>query len=443
MDSRFLAYAERQAPRYTSYPTAPHFSPAVGPAVYADWLAQLPSIASLSFYLHVPYCRQLCWYCGCNTHAARRDEPVADYVDILLKEIDLVSAASASHRAVAMHWGGGTPNILSAAQFTHIVGAFSRAFDLSEVSHHAIELDPRYVDAEKARAYAQAGVNRVSLGVQDLNDRVQTAIGRVQPLSVVDSAVRLLREAGVAHVNMDLMYGLPHQTTENLRHSIRLAGAMRPDRIALFGYAHVPWFKKRQRLIPEAALPDTVARFEQAESARTELEALGYAAIGLDHFALPSDELAAAAREGRLRRSFQGYVIEDADALIGFGPSAISTLPPGYAQSAPEPGAWGRAVADGVFPIVRGHALNADDRARRRLVEQIMCDFEGDLRLLGGAGACAAELETLAPMFADGLVQLAGDRLRLAPDAEPLCRLVAMAFDAYAPNSPARHSRAV
>lgn len=443
MDPRLHAYAEQQAPRYTSYPTAPHFSQSVDGSVTARWLAGLPEADAVSLYIHVPYCRQLCWYCGCNTYAARRDEPVLDYVDMLLRELDMVRASLGPRRVVEMHWGGGTPNILDAAQFTRIFEHISAAFDASTLAHHAIELDPRYVDIAKARAYAAAGVNRVSLGVQDLNDRVQQAIGRVQPLAVVQQTVETLRAAGIAGINFDLMYGLPHQGIDEVQHSIDLSVAMRPNRIALFGYAHVPWFKKRQRLIPEAALPGTELRFAQAEAARVKLEQHGYVAIGLDHFALPDDELAQAANTGQLRRSFQGYVIEQAPALVGLGPSAISTLPQGYVQNHSEPGAWATSIANGQLPSARGHELTEDDRVRRRLIESIMCDFEGDLRPLGGARACAAEIAVLAPMIRDGLVSLHDNRIELSEAARPLCRVVAAAFDAYAARAQARHSKAV
>lgn len=443
MNSRLLSYAERQAPRYTSYPCAPHFSASVDADAFARWLDELALDTRLSLYLHVPYCRQLCWYCGCNTYAARRDESVRDFVDALLDELDLIAATTPARRLVEIHWGGGTPNILSANEFARITSRLGALFDVDKQARHAIELDPRFVDREKCAAYARAGVNRASLGVQDMNERVQQAIGRVQPVEAVRDAVALLREAGVAQINMDLMYGLPHQTTEDLRRSIELAASMAPDRIALFGYAHVPWFKKRQRLIPEAALPGALERFEQAEDARECLEALGYTPLGLDHFALPSDELAIASRQGRLHRSFQGYVLEEADALIGVGPSAISTLPRGYAQNAPEPGAWAKAIAERRLAAVRGHEFCGDDFLRGRLIEQIMCDFEADLALLGGADRCRQELASLADMFADGLLRLRGDRLRLSAAGRPFCRLVAMSFDTYAKRNAARHSRAV
>lgn len=443
MDGRLLAYAERQAPRYTSYPPAPHFSTAIDSAEVETWLAGLANDVALSLYIHVPYCRQLCWYCGCNTYAARRDKPLIDFTDSLVAEIDLVSQTTSARRVVELHWGGGTPNILAPAEFERIFERLRARFEIAPDARHAIELDPRFLDAEKASAYAQAGVSRASLGVQDLNDTVQRAMGRVQPVELVERAILYLRRAGIARINMDLMYGLPHQTLDDLRRSIDLACALSPDRIALFGYAHVPWFKKRQRLIPEATLPNAEERFLQAESAREHLAALGYVAIGLDHFALPDDELAIAQRGGDLRRSFQGYGLEKADALVGIGPSAISTYPDGYAQNVSEPGAWSAAVRGGRLATVRGHLLSDDDRARGGIIEQIMCNFDADLEPLGGASACAGELDHLAPMFADGLVKLKGDRLILSTEARPLCRLVAIAFDAYAPRNAARHSKAV
>lgn len=443
MDERLLTYAERPAPRYTSYPTAPHFSDAVGASAMSDWLADLPMQSALSLYIHVPYCRQLCWYCGCNTYAARRAEPVADFVETLIAEIDLIASSLDARRLTDIHWGGGTPNILSAAEFARVAAHVARRFDIDEAAQHAIELDPRYVDDEKAEAYAKAGVNRVSLGVQTFDARVQQAIGRVQSFETVRDALHLLRRAGIPQVNMDLMYGLPHQTTEDLRESVRQAATLAPDRIALFGYAHVPWFKKRQRLISESTLPNTTERFDQAEAAHHALESLGYVAIGLDHFAKPDDELAVAQRNGKLRRSFQGYVIQEADAIIGVGPSAISTLPQGYAQNAPEPGAWARCVAAGQLASARGHALTHNDRVRGRLIEQIMCDFEGDLAPLGGRSGCADELALLQPMLADGMIELKDDTLLLTDAAHPFCRLIAMAFDAYAQRGVARHSSAV
>lgn len=443
MDPRLLAYATRQAPRYTSYPPAPHFTPGVNAETFRGWLGALPTASAISLYIHVPYCRQLCWYCGCNTYAARRDEPLQQFVQALCNEIALVAEASNARRVTEIHWGGGTPNILSADAFGEISERLTAAFDTSDCVHHAIEIDPRYLDDRKAEGYAKAGVNRASLGVQELNIHVQRAIGRVQPVELVSQAIGALRAAGIQNISMDLMYGLPHQSTEDLRRTVQLAASMQPDRISLFGYAHVPWFKKRQRLIAEATLPGSEERFDQAAAARADLQALGYVAIGLDHFALAFDELADAQRTGRLRRSFQGYVAEVADAIIGLGPSAISTLPQGYAQNAPEPGEWSRAIASNHLATTRGHTLTADDRVRRKVIEQLMCDFESNLAPLGGSSACHAELADLAPMFADRLIELQGDQLRLTERGKPFCRLAAFAFDTYAARGLARHSNAV
>jgi oxygen-independent coproporphyrinogen-3 oxidase len=443
MQPNWLSYAEQPAPRYTSYPTAPHFSPALGEAQVRDWLGALSGGDTLAAYIHVPYCRDLCWYCGCNTYAARKSEPVRSYVDLLLQEIDLVASACGAARMLEIQWGGGTPNILSPEQFCRVLERLHARFDASGIAHHAIEIDPRHIDKAKAAAYAACGVNRASLGVQDLNDHVQAAIGRVQPVDVVQRALDHLREAGVAAINVDLMYGLPHQLVDDLLRTIGTVVRMQPDRIALFGYAHVPWFKKRQRLISEAALPGAAERFAQAEAARTALEAAGYVAIGIDHFARARDELAQAASAAALTRSFQGYVVEHADALIGFGASAISTYPQGYAQNLPEPGAWGRAVAEGRLPVARGHALQGDDDVRRRLIMQIMCDLSGDLSPMGGAAACRAEIAALHPMIEDGFVAIDGDKILVSEAGRPFCRLVARAFDAYVGGAPARHSRAV
>ncbi len=443
MDPRLLTHAERQAPRYTSYPSAPYFDANVDSDRYTAWLGDLSADAELSLYLHVPYCRTLCWYCGCNTYAARRDEPVVDYVSTLLREIDLVAARTPARRVVEIHWGGGTPNILSADQFARIHRHLGFWFDIDAPARHAIEIDPRHLSVHHAAAYAQAGVNRVSLGVQDINAHVQRAIGRVQPFEIIQASVETLRQAGIGDISIDLMYGLPAQSVEDVLASIRGAVSLQPQRIALFGYAHVPWFKKRQRLIDEQKLPGAAERFDQAEAARAELSSLGYIAIGLDHFALPDDDLAVALRRGELHRSFQGYVTGGQTALIGFGPSAISTLPQGYAQNFSEPGAWAHAITLEKLPCARGHELDEDDRRRRALIEQIMCAFRADLAPLGGAKACAREIERLSPLIADGLVSIAGDTMMMADNAHPFCRLAAQAFDAYAMTAPARHSRAV
>jgi oxygen-independent coproporphyrinogen-3 oxidase len=441
-----LALAERAVPRYTSYPTAPQFGPAIDGGVYETWLAALPAEATISLYIHVPYCAELCLYCGCHTKAVRRDAPLAAYADRLAQEISLVVARIGRRRVRHLHWGGGTPSVLGEARLAALAARLRGAFDLASLAEHAIELDPRQVTRATIAALGDMGINRVSLGVQDFSSHVQEAIGRAQPYGLVEDAVGALRAAGVADINLDLMYGLPRQREDDVQRTVMLATGLRPRRLALFGYAHVPWFRAQQRLIDESTLPGVAERLRQAEAARELMIAAGYAAIGLDHFAEPTDSLALAARGGRLRRNFQGYTVDAADALIGIGASAIGRLPQGFVQNAPAVGAHARAVAAGRFATVKGIALTPEDRLRGHVIERLMCDFEADVGAArAGADAIdfSAEIEALAPLRGEGLVEIDGARIRITESGRPFVRLVAAAFDAYLPRGPARHSRAV
>jgi oxygen-independent coproporphyrinogen-3 oxidase len=437
------ALAEQRVPRYTSYPTTPHFSAAVGPADYGLWLNGLPADATLSLYLHVPFCAELCHYCACHTKAVRRREPVDAYADLLRQEIALVSALAGARRVVHLHWGGGTPSLLGPDRLASLMARLSAAFDLSSCEH-AIELDPRYVTRSLARSLAELGVDRVSLGVQDLAPHVQQAIGRVQPFAVVERAVRDLRGAGIDKINCDLMYGLPGQSVADVRRSAELAASLAPQRLAYFGYAHVPWLKPRQRLIDEDRLPGAMERMAQAKAGHETLTALGYVAIGLDHFALRNDVLAVAAREGRLRRNFQGYSVDRADALIGFGASAIGSLPQGFVQNAPDVGGYGRAIGSGRLATVRGIVVTSEDRLRGQIIERLMCDFAVDLgTVAASAGGFAPELATLTPLLAEELVRVDGKRIIVTAKGRPFVRLVAAAFDAHLLEARARYSVSV
>lgn len=443
MDTKLSAYAQLSAPRYTSYPPATHFSPCVNHTSSRNWLAALPAGARLSLYIHVPYCREICRYCGCNTFATRRDEPLDDYVETLRRELDLVASATSAHTLAAIHWGGGTPNILTPERFARIARHIGFWFDLEEIAEHAVELDPRSLTRAHTETYSAFGVTRASLGVQDLNEHVQRAIGRLQPYATVAAAVCMLRGARIPNVSMDLMYGLPAQTVDDVRQSVRLAAELEPERVAMFGYAHVPWFKKRQRLIDEAALPGAAERLDQAGAARDELLAAGYEPIGIDHYARPDDPLARAARMGEAKRSFQGYALREGDATIGVGPSAISSFPGGYAQNATDVASWRRAVEAGRLATTRGHALSAEDLNRAAIIEDLMCHFAADLSRYGGEAAFAVELGALHTLAEDGLVQSDGPRLTIPEAARPFARIVAAVFDAYRRESPARHSRAI
>ena len=440
--SNSLALAERNVPRYTSYPTAPHFSAAVGPDTYRDWLGVLPRESRISLYIHVPFCTELCFYCGCNTRAVRKREPVDAYAELLLKEIALLDGLGGA-KITHLHWGGGTPSILEPQWLETITTRLASTFDLSGLKEHAIELDPRRLDKPLVQSLAAIGVTRASLGVQDTSPHVQQVIGRVQPFELVERAADWLRQAGIANLNVDLMYGLPAQSTADVAHSAELASGLGAQRLALFGYAHVPWFKTHQKMIEAQALPGVSERLEQAQVAAETLAGLGYQVIGLDHFALPDDELSVAAREKRLHRNFQGYTTDDADALIGLGASAIGKLPQGFVQNAPDLGGYTRAIAAGHFATVKGLALNDDDRLRGAIIERLMCDLEIDLDAFGGTARFAAELETLKPLAAQGLLGIDGARITITEVGRPYIRIAAAAFDAYLAASQKRHSVAV
>jgi oxygen-independent coproporphyrinogen-3 oxidase len=434
---------ERAVPRYTSYPTAPHFSAAVDGGTYAAWLAALPDDATLSLYLHVPYCAQLCFYCGCHTKATLRRDPVDAYARRLIEEIALVGRHAGRRKVVHIHWGGGTPSILGTDWLARIADALRRTFNLAPLREHAIELDPRHLTRALAPMLRDIGVDRASLGAQEFNREIQKAIGRVQPFGLVAQAVAVLEENGIDRINLDLMYGLPKQRIHDVERTVTLADRLQPRRIAIFGYAHVPWLKPHQRLIDERALPSGAERLEQAQAAHEGLLARGYQPIGLDHYSRPDDDMALAARSGRLHRNFQGYTTDQADALIGLGASAIGRLPQGFVQNAPDVSGYARAISSGMLATVKGIALTEDDRARAAVIERLMCDLEVDLAAVARGRDFADEIESLRGIEDEGLLVIDGRRLRVTPEGRPFVRLVAAAFDAYLANGKARHSSAV
>jgi oxygen-independent coproporphyrinogen-3 oxidase len=449
MQTDLAAKYSRPAPRYTSYPTAPHFGGGVGPADYKAWLASLPASEPLSLYFHVPYCDTLCWFCGCHTKITRRYQPVASYASALKREIDLVANALGARRPVRhVHWGSGSPTILSGGDFIALMGHLGRRFYLALAREVAVEIDPRGLTTETVDAFASAGMTRASLGVQDFDARVQRAINREQSFQETAQAANWLRGAGIRGINVDLMYGLPHQSAAGVARTADTALALWPDRVALFGYAHMPHLKRHQSRIDEAALPGPQARLEQFRAASERLVAAGFTAIGLDHFARPGDELAVAARERRLHRNFQGYTTDAASALLGFGPSAIGHLPQGFVQNHVPIHAWRDAVTDGRLATARGLALDDDDRLRAHVIERLMCDLFVDVEKECRAFArppedLRAAFTALEPLRDDGLVEIDGWRVTVPEAARPFLRLPCAAFDRYLAEAPARASRAI
>ena len=449
LSPELLARHDRPVPRYTSYPTAPHFNDGVGADTYRQWLSRVPAAEALSLYLHVPFCAKMCWYCGCHTKIVGQYSPIAEYTGTLLREIALAADAIGRRARVAhIHWGGGTPTILAADDFRRLMGALHERFEVLPGAEIAVEADPRTLDDDRVLAMAQSGVNRVSLGVQDLNANVQEAINRVQPFEQVADAVHKLRAAGIERFNADLMYGLPHQTETDVRRTVDLIASLGPSRLAVFGYAHVPWMKTHMKMIPDAALPDGPARLAQARVAADALVERGFRAIGLDHFAAPDDALARALDTGRLKRNFQGYTDDSAGVLVGFGASAIGQLPDGYVQNAVPFHLYDEAIAAGRPATSRGLALSPEDRLRRAAIEKLMCEMTVDLAQLARAHGFAedifeADIAQLEPLVADGLVAVSGPRVRIPEDARLMMRTVAAVFDRYLQTGRGRHSRAV
>lgn len=449
MEAGLLARYQRGVPRYTSYPTAPHFHPGVDADVYTKWLRALPRRAPLSLYIHVPFCDSLCWFCGCHTKVVRRYGPVASYLKVLRREICLVAQALGTRRPVAhLHFGGGSPTILEAGDVTALMGLLGDRFSLSAKSEVALEIDPRDADRTLIDAWARSGVTRASLGVQDFNPEVQRAVNRIQSFARTAQTVEWLRSAGVERINIDLMYGLPHQTVPGVLRTVEQVIPLKPDRLALFGYAHVPWLKRHQRLIPDDALPGAVERSEQSQAAAARLVEAGYVRIGLDHFARPDDPLAKSQAAARLHRNFQGYTTDTSETLIGLGASAIGSLPRGYVQNAVPLRDYVNAIDGGRLAVVRGVEIDADDRLRRAVIERLMCDLRVDLGTIGAGSAqephrFTNELSALAEMERDGIVVVEGARIRVTERGRPFVRSVCAVFDRYLEPGSARHSRAI
>lgn len=442
-------YGQERLPRYTSYPTAPHFSATIGPKTYAEWLKAIPPRACASLYLHVPFCRSMCWYCGCHTQIARRDEPISVYAAALRCELDLVSRQIERRIDVDhIHFGGGTPTIMAPELFVDLIGSIRHAFFVLPSAEIAIEIDPRTLTSRMVDALKLGGVNRASLGVQSFDPVVQRAINRVQSFEETKEATTRLRRAGISGINFDLIYGLPYQTVASCLDTVRRCVELRPDRFSVFGYAHVPSFKKHQRKIAEAWLPDSLERLDQSYAIANALKEAGYIQIGLDHFALPGDAMAAAQRDGRLRRNFQGYTTDTSNVLLGFGASAIGHLPQGYVQNEVNTRVYCETIAGGRLATVKGYALTEDDRLRAEIIERIMCDFGVDLDpICARHGSAAEEMLKSAPRLKDlissGVVELEGASLAVKDDSRFLVRSVAAAFDAHLDGSKQLHSRAV
>lgn len=416
---------DAKVPRYTSYPPANRFLPDSGANFAPGWIAAIPDGAQISVYIHIPFCRRLCWFCACRTQGTKSLDPVDAYVTTLITEITEF-AAKLPHgvQMSRLHLGGGTPTLLSDAQMEKLLGALYARIPPSDDMEFSVEIDPTEVTHSLLALLGEWGMNRASIGVQDFNPEVQKAIGREQSLAQTADVINYLRAIGVGSLNLDLLYGLPHQTGHSLQATLDDVIGLRPDRIALYGYAHVPHMSKRQIMIPAASLPNTQERYYLSEMARVNFTRYGYEPIGIDHFALPTDSLSRASRSGTLRRNFQGYTDDPCAHLIGFGASAISSFPQGYSQNAVATAAYIGRIRENGTAAQKGIALSADDYVIANMISDLMCYGRVDLRRARYDGPLARRLSGTISREFPAAVTFADDVLRIQPDYQSLARIV-------------------
>ncbi|MDO8892890.1 MAG: oxygen-independent coproporphyrinogen III oxidase [Sulfurimicrobium sp.] len=429
----------KAGPRYTSYPTAPYFTEAFGEKEWLDELNQTQSSGrDMSLYVHIPFCDTLCYYCGCNMVATHDYSKAETYLGYLFQEIDRVAALTSPERlARQVHWGGGTPTFLKPADIRRLFQHLASRFNIAPDAEISCELDPRELSREHIEALAQSGFNRASMGVQDLDEKVQKAVNRVQPEELILQVYGWLREAGFNSINIDLMVGLPHQTVESFSITLDKMLALGPDRLAVFNYAHVPWMKKHQKLIIESDLPDLPTKLALQKLMMERLADAGYVYIGMDHFAKADDEIVMAQQSKTLYRNFQGYTTNKDCDIYAFGVSAISQTAEVYVQNAKNLAEYQRRIASGGLATERGLRISRDDMIRREAISGIMCDLELDKAKFGGQWNIefdtffADALDDLKDLAADGLVTLEPGIIRVTEIGRIFLRNIAMPFDAY------------
>lgn len=439
-------------PRYTSYPTAPQFSDQIDrERLLADMGGTQKTGQPLSLYVHLPFCETSCWFCGC-TKVITRDRSSADrYLDYLEKEVRLtIPFVEPGREVVQLHFGGGTPTFLTPAQLRRLGRILHGAFHFHPACESGVEVDPRRLTPDHIAALREIGCNRASLGVQDNNPKVQEAINRIQPLEMTAQTVQWLREEGFKSINIDLIYGLPHQTEATFSRTVEEVLELKPDRFALFSYAHVPWIKPAQKIFDmRGNLPNQETKLAILQRATARFTAHGYVYIGMDHFALEKDELALAQRAGTLQRNFQGYSTQAGADIYALGMSAISQSPNSYRQNEKELPAYYAALDEGRLPLARGYILTEDDKIRRETIMRLMCDGRlGFAEMSAKLGIDFAEyfasaLAALRPMKEDGLVEITAAEIAVTPAGRFLVRNIAMVFDAYLERKNARYSKTV
>ncbi len=442
VDLDLIRRYNRPVPRYTSYPTAPHFSDAIGAEDFRAEMKATNADASagpISLYLHLPFCRQLCYYCGCHMKVTHDPDRIERYLGYLRRDIEqLAERIHPNREVVQIHWGGGTPTYLDPAQIRALGAMLHEQFTVADDAEISLEADPRGLTKAHVAAAAEAGFNRISIGVQDVDEAVQEAINRIQPEPMVRDAVRWSRQHGFGSINLDLVYGLPHQSVDQFRNTVDTIIDIDPDRIALFSYAHVPSIKQHQQLIPEEALPSPAEKLSIFKMAIERLtEAGGYRFIGMDHFARPDDELARAQDAGELHRNFQGYSTRAGADVFAFGISGIHQLKNLYAQNVKSLRPYYERMDAGASAVYRGYRLTDDDHIRRHVIMELMCHFRLDTRHVEARfdldfdAYFADALRHLQPLEADGLVRVGDASITIPERGRLLVRPVVAAFDAY------------
>ena len=444
-----LEHYHRPVPRYTSYPTAPQFKPGVGAKLFAQSLDRLDPSKPVSAYIHIPFCDRLCWFCACHTKHTLKYEPIASYMQSLAQEFQLFAARMDFRPQLGqLHLGGGSPSLLRGDELALLRDSLETAFEFSSDTEISVEIDPCDVDEGTISGLLELGLSRASIGVQDFHPDVQAAINRPQGFEITRDVVRQLRDAGIRSINIDALYGLPLQTEERLVRTIEQCISLQPDRMALFGYAHVPWLKKHQKLIRTEDLAGPYERFEHSQTAAGLLTSAGYDAIGIDHFALPQDALATAARTGTMHRNFQGYTTDSHETMIGFGASSIGRFADSYIQNTVPAHKYQKDVASGILPKDNGLQLTAEDRLRGHVIERLMCDFSIDFSSLGEftpnlVNDCFEQAQAFLTEDLFDLCSLDGTTFSVRSQARPFARIIAAQFDAYYQPERFRYSKAV
>ncbi len=440
-------------PRYTSYPTAPQFRTDWDQEVLAEELRSdnANSASPLSLYVHLPFCEQRCWFCGCTTVITRNHRVTASYLDDVEREMSLAAGEINCERPVVQaHFGGGTPTFLSAEELLRLAAMLQTRFRFSDATEFSVEIDPRHLTPEHVAAFRSMGCNRASLGVQDFNRKVQRAVHRVQPREMTENAVCQLRDAGFRSINLDLIYGLPQQTPASFEETLDQVLALKPDRLAVFSYAHIPTIKPAQRIFDQqGGLPSPDEKLAMLALSVAKLTQAGYCCIGMDHFAKADDELAIAQRNGTLHRNFQGYTTCSEASLYAFGMSAISQTRYSYRQNHKGLADYSRAIRGGSLPTERALLVSEEDLIRREIIRRIMCDGQVSYAALSSRlqidfeRCFANEIESLNSLEADGLVERFKGGFTITPIGRLLVRIIAMRFDAYLGAGPKTFSRTI